>query len=399
MFAQGQFEVFVRVGQRVGVQLALGEALHCGTGVAKQHAAGAVAVQQFTHQARAGLGVAIVDGGEQGFTFVTEEALNGLVRGRRQAALVQQLLHGFGHRAIVFALGAEGLQVVEAVRVQQAQARKVAVLAQLFRGSGQQQHARNHFGQLFDQRVFGAGLVFVPHQVVGFVDHQQVPTGSKQRVLGLLVVHQPFQGNECELGVFERVGGIAFDKALFIKQRNLQVEAAAHFHQPLVLQVFRDQDQYAAGTAREQLAMDHQACFDGLAQAHFVRQQYAWRDAVSDFAGDVQLVGNRLGAYATQAPQRGLQLAAGVFQGVVAQREPRQRVNLPGEQTVTGQAELDEVGQLGFRQGDLLVLPIEAMVDQQAIDVVDFLYGHFPAFEMGDGVTRRKPHASEGRIP
>jgi hypothetical protein len=54
-----------------------------------------------------------------------------------------------------------------------------------------------------------------------------------------------------------------------------------------------------------------------------------------------------------------------VFQGVVAQRKPGQRVDLPGEQAVAGQAELDEVRQLGFRQGDLLVLPVEAVIDQQ----------------------------------
>jgi hypothetical protein len=148
----------------------------------------------------------------------------------------------------------------------------------------------------------------VPDQVVGFVDHHQVPAGGEQRVLGLFVVDQPFQGDQRQLGVFERVGGIAFDEAFFVEQRDLQVEAAAHFHQPLVLQVFRHQDQHAVGAARQQLAMDHQAGFDGLAQAHFVGQQNARRDAVGDFAGDVQLVGDRLRAHAAQAPQRRLHL-------------------------------------------------------------------------------------------
>jgi hypothetical protein len=203
---------------------------------------------------------------------------------------------------------------METVRVEQAQTGEVAVLAQLLRGCGQQQHARNGFGELLDQRVLRAGLLFVPHQVVRFVDHQQIPTGREQRVLGLLVVHQPFQCNQRELGVFERVGGIAFDEALFVEQCDLQVEAAAHFHQPLVLQVFRHQDQHAVGAAREQLAMDHQTGFDGFAQAHFVSQQNPWRDTVGDFTGDVQLVRDRLRTHAAQAPQRGLQLAAGVFQ-------------------------------------------------------------------------------------
>ena len=88
-----------------------------------------------------------------------------------------------------------------------------------------------------------------------------------------------------------------------------------------------------------------------------------------------------------------------MFQGVVAQGEPRQRIDLPGEQAVAGQAELDEVGQLGFRQGDDLVLSVEAVVDHQAVDVVDLAHGHLPAFEMGDLVARREPHAGQGRIP
>ncbi|MNT66297.1 hypothetical protein D3C72_2043550 [compost metagenome] len=145
--------------------------------------------------------------------------------------------------------------------------------------------------------------------------------------------------------------------------------------------------------------MDHQAGFDGFTQADFVCQQYPWCDTVSDFTGNVQLVGDRLRTYATQAPERGLQLAAGVFQGVVTQREPGQRIDLPGEQTVAGQTELDEVRELGFRQGHRFVLRVEPVVDQQAVDVVDFAHGHLPAFEVRDSVARRKPHASEGRIP
>ncbi len=377
------------------MQLAFREALDRGAGVTEQHAAGAVAVKQLTHQAGAGLGIAIIDGGQQGIAFGTEETVDGFVGFRGQAAFIQQLLYGLGHRAIVFAFGAEGGQVVETVRIQQAQARKVAVLAQLFRGGSEQQHAGDYASQLFYQTVLGADVVFVPHQVVRFVDHQQVPVGIKQRGLGLGIVHQPFQGNQRQLAVFERVAGVAFDKALFVEQRHFQVEAATHLDQPLVLQVFRDYDQYTVGAATEQLAVNHQACFDGFTQAHFVGQQNPWGDTVSDFTGNVQLVRDRLRTHATQAPQRRLQLTAGVFEGVVAQREPGQRVDLPGKQAVTGQTELDKVRQLGFWQGNGFVSLVEAVVDHQTVDVLDFAHGHLPAFEVDDGVTRREPYTRE----
>ena len=197
------------------------------------------------------------------------------------------------------------------------------------------------------------------------------------------------------MAVFERVAGVAFDKALFVEQRHFKIEASTHLDQPLVLQVFRDYDQYTVGAATEQLAVDHQTGFDGFAQTHFVGQQNPRGDAVSDFAGDMQLVRNRLRTYATQAPQRRLQLAAGVFEGVVAQGEPGQRVDLPGKQTVTGQTELDKVRQLGLWQGDGFVSLVEAVVDHQAVNVLNFAHGHLPAFEVDDGVTRREPYARE----
>ncbi|MNF71060.1 hypothetical protein D3C84_530000 [compost metagenome] len=162
-----------------------------------------------------------------------------------------------------------------------------------------------------------------------------------------------------------------------------------------MLEVFRHQDQGAAGAAAEQLAMQDQAGLDGLAQAHFVGQQHARAGAVGDFAGDVQLVGDRLGAGAGQAPQRRLLQAAAVLEALVAQGEPLQRVDLPGEQAVAGQAELDEVGQLGFRQGAGFVLAVEAVVDQQAVDVLDFLHGQLPALEVGDLVAGREAHAGQ----
>ena len=135
---------------------------------------------------------------------------------------------------------------MEAVRVEQAQAGKVAVLTELFRGRGEQQHARDDLSQLFDQGVLRGSVFRMPNQVVRFVDHHQVPASGKQRILGLFVLAQPFQRDQGQLAVFKRVAGIAFDKTLFIEQRNIQVEASAHFHQPLVLEVFRYQDQHPA---------------------------------------------------------------------------------------------------------------------------------------------------------
>gem|GEM_PF-3530119 len=143
--------------------------------------------------------------------------------------------------------------------------------------------------------------------------------------------------------------------------------------------------------------MDDQAGFDGLAQTYLVGQQHARGDAVGDLLGNVQLVRDGLCTHATQAPQRGLQLGTLVLQGVVAQAEPGQRVDLAGEEAVAGQAELDEVRQLGFRQGAGFVLRGQAVIDQQAIDVIDLAHGHLPTFEVGDLVSRDEAYAGQWR--
>ncbi len=249
MLAQRQFEVFGRAGQRIGMQLALRETLHGGTGVAEQQTAGAVTVEQLSDQPAAGLNVPIGGGGQQGFALGAEEIVDSLMCLLRETALVEQLLHGFGHRLVAGAFGAEGIEVVKAIRIEQTQTGEVAVQTELFRSCSQQQHAGDHFGQLFDQFVFGAGTFRVPDQVVRFVHYQHVPAGGKGGILGAFVFLKPFQRYQCQLGVFERVAGIALDETLGIEQCDFQVEAAAHLHQPLVLEVFRNQDQHPAGAA------------------------------------------------------------------------------------------------------------------------------------------------------
>ena len=150
-----------------------------------------MAVEQFADQARAGVFIAALDAGQQLVALAAEEAVDGLARAGGKIAVVEQFLHRFGDRAVLLALSAERFEVVEAVRIEQAQAREVAVLAELLRGRGEQQDAWNDLRQLLDQRVFGADLVLVPDQVVGFVDHQQVPAGGEQGVLGAFVFLQP----------------------------------------------------------------------------------------------------------------------------------------------------------------------------------------------------------------
>lgn len=230
------------------VQVAVWEALHAVAGVAEQHAAGAVAIHQHGHQLLARLlGVVAFAVGrfEQRFDVLLVDQLAQqvqLVVG--QAFTAQQQGDGVGHRAVFLLLGDEIAVVVETARIEQAQAREVALLAQLLRGGGQQQHAGDMLGQLFDHLIFAARRFFAPGQVVRFVDHQQIPLGVRQLFQALLVAAHEVQRADHQLLGFERVAAVelGFGVAAVVEQREVEVEAAHHLHQPLVLQRFRHHD-------------------------------------------------------------------------------------------------------------------------------------------------------------
>lgn len=109
--------------------------------------------------------------------------------------------------------------------------------------------------------------------MVRFVDHQQIPLGVRQLFRALLVAAHEVQRADHQLLGFERVAAVelGFGVAAVVEQREVEVEAAHHLHQPLVLQRFRHHDQHALGAARQQLLVDDHAGFDGFAEADFVR--------------------------------------------------------------------------------------------------------------------------------
>jgi hypothetical protein len=53
----------------------------------------------------------------------------------------------------------------------------VAVGAELLGGGGEEEEAFDFGGELVNDLIFGAGLVGVPLEVVGFVNDEEVPAG------------------------------------------------------------------------------------------------------------------------------------------------------------------------------------------------------------------------------
>ena len=154
-----------------------------------------------------------------------------------QFVTCQQHGNGVRNRTIIFLLFNELRKIVETVRVQQTQTGEVAFHPQLFRGRGQQQNARHVLCQLFNGLIFAARRIFAPHQMMGFIDHQQVPLGFTEMFQTLFATTGKIQRANHQLFGIERVVSIvlSFGITLIIKQSKTQVETAQHFYQPLML--------------------------------------------------------------------------------------------------------------------------------------------------------------------
>ena len=171
------FAVWRGAFQRHQPRVAAGKALDPGSGVAEHDPAGAVVIQQVAQQQPAGRRIPQARR-ERGRVQGQELGQPGLVLGR-QRLLAKQLLGHLGHGAESFGLAAVGLEIVKAIRIQQAQPGKMAGDAQLLGGGGEQQQARAAHGQPLHGSVFGADAVFAPAQVMGLVHHQHVPAGRQ----------------------------------------------------------------------------------------------------------------------------------------------------------------------------------------------------------------------------
>ncbi len=194
--------------------MALRKALDGGAGVAEQDTSGAMTVEQIVQNPFAlfrivqGVGAkAIQTVGEYGQI------------GRIGFAAFEQMLGDCGHLAIALLLGQEAFVVVEAFRIQQPQAGEVALVTELIRGRGQQQHSGGLFGQSLDDLVGATRGFVVPLQMVGLVDNQQIPGGGVDLVEAGALLAQPLQTADHQLFGFERIFGIVrrLDAALFVK--------------------------------------------------------------------------------------------------------------------------------------------------------------------------------------
>ena len=275
-----------RTRQRFRQRLALREALNRCPGVAEQHPASAVPVQQrIDHR------LMRIIPGQKLLQFITQPAGKGrfvfradVVRGFKQPA------HHFVDRLVLLFLLPERVQGVEPCGVQQAQTGEMTGHTHLLRCGRQQQQAFAGLRQAFNHLIFRAGLLRRPGQVVGFVYHHQVPTRRQGMVAGLFTFNQKIETAQHQLVCLERVDAVFVTEDVvyqgvyivflgldivvpaLIHNRKTQIKAAQHLHQPLVNQRIRHHNQRPTGPAGVQLIVQDQASLNGFAQPHLIGQ-------------------------------------------------------------------------------------------------------------------------------
>ena len=274
------------------------------------------------------------------------------------------------------------LQVRIAGRIQEAQAGEVALGAELLGRGGEQQQGRGGRGEAFDEGVLGAGGVGRPLQVVGLVDDKQVPAGSHGLLSARRVVCEKGDAADDQLAVQKGVGLglVAFDgrAAVCVKQAEEQVEAAPHFHEPLVHEGFGQQQQHASGAAGAVEPVQDEAGFDGLSKADFVGEQDARIPAAGDLAGDEHLMRQKVHPAADEPAHRVLKQLGASPQRLGSELKGVKFLGLPSEKPFLGGAEAD-----GVRKVGLGYFPSLGDIDKQPGAFFDpFHHEGFPAMEL-----------------
>ena len=92
--------------------------------------------------------------------------------------------------------------------------------------------------------------------------------------------------------------------------------------------------------------MDNEAGLNGLAQAHFIGKQHAWRQAVAHLSGNIELVRDQVDAAANEPAHRRLAPLMHHLQCAATQRMHRCVIKVPAAKAIFGAVHADAVAKL-----------------------------------------------------
>jgi hypothetical protein len=170
---------------------------------------------------------------------------------------------------------------VEAVGIEQREEQlEVLLLAVVRCGRHQQKMARlrpEFLGQLEAARLLQLVAEEVGGELVRFVEHDQVPSGSAELLLQFFVARHLVEANDEVVNVFKRIATWRGSFQVFGEDAEFQAELLEHFLAPLIDQAAGGDDDDTPGVGAHDEFTDIKPRHDGLARAGVVRQNKAQR--------------------------------------------------------------------------------------------------------------------------
>jgi len=134
--------------------------------------------------------------------------------------------------------------------------------------------------------------------VMCFVDDEKVKAGFPGLLSALRTGGQKIGAGEDQLAIEKGVCGGGGDldggAAVFVEEGEEKIEAAKKFHEPLVDERFRNEDENPVGSAREVEVMHDEAGLDGFAETDFIGEKDAGSEAGDGFSDAGDLMRNKI---------------------------------------------------------------------------------------------------------
>ena len=212
--------------------------------------------------------------------------------------------------------------------------------SELLRGGGEEEDRGGLRGEVLDDLIGLAWFGRMPLEVVGFVDDEQVKSGSSGLDGAVGVFGEKLGGTEDVLAVVKGVG-LGFEfldglAAFLIEDGEEEVEAAEELDEPLVGEWFGDENENAVGASGEVEAVENEAGFDRFAEADFVGKEKSRSETGGCFGGDGELVGDEVDAGTDESTGGGTTEGGVLFECPGAEVEVAEFVALAGEESVLG---------------------------------------------------------------
>src|SRR5690348_11025221 len=230
--------------------------------------------------------------------------------------------------------------------------------------------------------------------MVRLIHHEHIPAGVQGLLDPPLIAGKQFHAGEHNLAFEEwinfRIGCFDGFAPFLIKDMKPEIETAEQFHEPLMNQGLRHDDQHAGRPSGENQPVKNQARFNGFSKSDFIRQQDTRHQPPGHFRCDVELVWNKIDPSSHEAANFGFAPAMLMLERGNSQVEDSGSIELSGEKPLLRFVKADPVAEFSFAD----LVPAGTIVKKSAA-LADRLYSQWCVLVRLDRVTRSETHASK----